>query len=229
MYIASNKDEWKRNKYRLNSCSVVLVVTSKYYRIQTKITIGVRKMISTIKVKVVHPSIKFKVKSKLSFWDFSKCLNKTIDIPPNSNIKIMFTTPTFTKYSLELESKLRDLGYTLDVSPELRANESLTEEYIYVVHDVATVTAYKPDIDTLYGCDVYNTLKTKVWIDCEENETLFLAIAALRDDSDYMQVYTNGTKWIICDGSDFNRWYIENHNLHKATVTELINHFRKEI
>lgn len=73
-------------------------------------------------------------------------------------------------------------------------------------------------------------------IDCGTNEELFLAIAALRDDNDYMQFFTNGIIWFLCDAQR-----VENSNLydkeykiqikngcdyHKATVEELIEHFK---
>lgn len=64
----------------------------------------------------------------------------------------------------------------------------------------------------------------------------FLALAALREDSDYMQFFTNGNHWYICEA---NR--IENSSLfdkeyklqikdgcdyHKATAEEIIEHFK---
>lgn len=75
------------------------------------------------------------------------------------------------------------------------------------------------------------------FVDCGTNEELFLAIAALRDDTDNNQLFTNGKgDWgIYRDGSDgglsgmdfygmpndFNLSYY-----HKATVNELIEHFK---
>lgn len=46
-------------------------------------------------------------------------------------------------------------------------------------------------------------------IDCGTNEELFLAIAALRDDNDYMQFFTNGIIWFLCDAQR-----VENSNLY---------------
>lgn len=77
----------------------------------------------------------------------------------------------------------------------------------------------------------------KGFIDCGTNEELFLAIAALRDDTDNNQLFTNGKgDWgIYRDGSDGglsgmdfygvpNDFEIDNY--HKATVNELIEHFK---
>ena len=74
-------------------------------------------------------------------------------------------------------------------------------------------------------------------IDCGENEDLFLAIAALRDDSDVYQwfvmdieIYLNihvGDWFIATDrigGKDVGT-QIEPLYCHKATVAELIEHF----
>ena len=80
----------------------------------------------------------------------------------------------------------------------------------------------------------------KIMIDCGTNEELFLAIAALRDDSDKHQFFTNCKEWIQCEkedwideisslcvGGKYN--YDKNGELsvgfHKATVGELIKHF----
>ena len=77
------------------------------------------------------------------------------------------------------------------------------------------------------------------FINCEENEDLFLAIAALRDDTDDSQwfVYPPENIWFICDDDDINyareniresvqaAWF---HCSHKATVEELIEHFKEK-
>lgn len=73
-------------------------------------------------------------------------------------------------------------------------------------------------------------------IDCGENMDMFKAIAALRDDSPFMQyfIYEKRTllnkvgKWIICyhKGSNLFGKYIKNGTLRKATVEELIEHFK---
>ena len=66
-------------------------------------------------------------------------------------------------------------------------------------------------------------------IDCGTNEELFLAIAALRDDGNYMQWFTDGEKWRQNKQNDIE---VIRHgeynpiNFHKATVEELIEHFK---
>ena len=66
-------------------------------------------------------------------------------------------------------------------------------------------------------------------IDCGTNEELFLAIAALRDDTDKNQWFTDGEHWNLCNDQDwainYDRW-IPSIYFHKATVEELIKHFK---
>ena len=68
-------------------------------------------------------------------------------------------------------------------------------------------------------------------IDCGENIALFLAIAALRDDSDYMQWFTDGEKWIQDKRNDYEviKYGPGNPiNFRKATINELMEHFNYE-
>lgn len=74
------------------------------------------------------------------------------------------------------------------------------------------------------------------WCDCGTDDRLFIALAALRDDSDYMQYFTNGTDFIICDREDWIDMYsvlcsgayttTELDKFHKATPQELIEYFK---
>lgn len=74
-------------------------------------------------------------------------------------------------------------------------------------------------------------------IDCGTNEDLFLAIAALMDDEDYMQWFTNGKDFILCDRQDWIDMYStlssggkytmdELDLFHKADAQELIQYFK---
>ena len=71
------------------------------------------------------------------------------------------------------------------------------------------------------------------FIDCGTNEELFLAIASLRDDSDKFQYFTNGVFWIKCSQLELKHELDNNYeefcvaDFHKATVEELIKHFKK--
>ena len=69
-------------------------------------------------------------------------------------------------------------------------------------------------------------------INCGTNEELFLAIASLRDDSDKFQYFTNGVFWIKCSQLELKHELDNNYeefcvaDFHKATVQELIEHFK---
>ena len=83
-------------------------------------------------------------------------------------------------------------------------------------------------------CDEEEYLENMIlngFIDCGTNEELFLAIAALRDDSDKHQWFTNDVFWIKCSQIDLKHELDNNYeefcvaDFHKATVEELIKHF----
>ena len=102
------------------------------------------------------------------------------------------------------------------------------------------------EVETVDEDGLYNIMKNpfnddEFVIDCGENIDLFLALAALRKDSDIDQWFvsdpdTNGdNKWFICENSTIEE-YQENcrrdgyfgswvYNCHKATVEEIIKHF----
>lgn len=146
-----------------------------------------------------------------------------------------FTTPCFIRKNTEtLRKKLEELGYLND-SPEWANNCSIIWAYQYPMRGFDTpVYVIADSFDVPF--DKHSALCGK-FIDCGTNEELFLAIAALRDDTDNNQLFTNGKgDWgIYRDGSDgglsgmdfygmpndFNLSYY-----HKATVNELIEHFK---
>lgn len=73
-------------------------------------------------------------------------------------------------------------------------------------------------------------------IDCDVDEELFLAIAAINNETDINQWFTNSdySCWVFCDKNSFEyefeldrdiRCMIIKSQFHKATAEELINHF----
>ena len=146
-----------------------------------------------------------------------------------------FTTPCFIRKNTEtLRNKLEELGYLND-SPEWTNNCSIIWAYQYPMKGFDTpVYVIADSFDVPF--DKHSALCGK-FIDCGTNEELFLAIAALRDDTDKNQwfVYPNENIWFICNDYDINyvREYIRDsvqyawfHCSHKATVNELIEHFK---
>jgi hypothetical protein len=127
-------------------------------------------------------------------------------------------------HHLDYEGVQNDSMYNVDCAVRLAVGNSKRNKL------------YKPTIQT-GGQSFYIHHKTTKYlsgIDCGTNEKLFLAIAALRDDSDYMQWFTDGKTWKVSDWrnakSHFHDWYryfgYTGTNPHKATVEELIQYFK---
>lgn len=129
-----------------------------------------------------------------------------------------FTTPCFIRKSTyKLMSRLNELGYRL-FGCELNEDLCIFTEPEYGLYSVEFFSkiSHPDETDS---------------IDCGTNEELFLAIAALRDDTDNNQWFTDGKDWFFCQYQKvgmhyqdkpeilFDKWY-------KASVNELIEHFK---
>ena len=126
-----------------------------------------------------------------------------------------FTQPCFIrKNTPELRKKLEDLGYI---------------SHIFNNNDANNIYADK--LGTYISVDIENQ---PYYIDCGTNEELFLALAALRDDTDINQYF-------VCDKVSFTLGktyypddylyyqydeFFDKQNWHKATVKEIIEHFK---
>ena len=123
-----------------------------------------------------------------------------------------FTTPCFIrKNSKELQNKLADIGYKFTCFPSGDALVTENERSLAYIEKLSNVP--------YYGIEE----------DCGTNEELFLAIAALRDDSDIHQWFTDGYRWELCgvNKASYEGWKNRYKSVaHKATVEELINHFK---
>ena len=122
----------------------------------------------------------------------------------------MFTQKCFIrKNTPELVKRLEELGYKASFSARNGYGE-----YLYAFNGIVVGGEYNA-YDERSG-----------FIDCKESEELFLAISALRDDTDNMQWFTDGNGyWQQCIGS-FKFPSLAKEKLHKATVQELIEHFK---
>ena len=126
---------------------------------------------------------------------------------------MIFKQPCFIrKNTPELRKKLEELGYTN--TPNGRG------EWCIPIEELEYLVTY-PISGCYQGCNGY-------WyeddFDCGTNEELFLALAALRDDSDYMQWFTDGKLWEKSN-NDLPSHYMQLEG-HKATVEEIIEHFK---
>lgn len=127
----------------------------------------------------------------------------------------MFTQACFIrKNTKELVDKLYEIGYRNYGNPFQFTDFNI----LYTTIDGYYVP-YRVQVDSS-------------WIDCGTNEELFLAIASLRDDSDKFQYFTNGVFWIKCSQLELKHELDNNYeefcvaDFHKATVEELIEHFK---
>ena len=117
----------------------------------------------------------------------------------------MFTQPCFIrKNTPELRKKLEELGYF----------------YTYY-HDSNGIYCYNNIAQTF----TYNNEIPKECIEISKNnEERFLALAALRDDTDKNQWFTDGKLWEKSN-NDLPSRYMQLEG-HKATVEEIIEHFK---
>jgi hypothetical protein len=134
----------------------------------------------------------------------------------------MFTTPCFIrKNTPELREKLDKLGY----SPTLNGHG----EWFIPMDELPYLETF-PMSKSYMGRAGFWSISV---IDCGTNEAKFLALAALRDDTDNEQWFTNGVDWAKWrDGkymSGFEFSYlpssIDYSNYHKATADDIIEHF----
>lgn len=73
---------------------------------------------------------------------------------------------------------------------------------------------------------------SKECIDCLGNPNLFKAVTAIREDSDKWQLFTDGVKWTLCYEESILMWrdiynFPDKNLIHKATLSELKEHFNK--
>jgi len=128
----------------------------------------------------------------------------------------MFTQKCFIrKNTPELVKRLEELGYKASFSARNGYGE-----YLYAFNG------------TIVGGE-YNAYDERSgFIDCKESEELFIAIASIRDDTDKFQYFTNGVFWIKCSQLELKHELDNNYeefcvaDFHKATVQELIEHFK---
>ena len=152
-----------------------------------------------------------------------------------------FTQPCFIrKNTLELRKKLEELGYTNG------AWESPHFEYPYLKCFPNRKFGlfkgegfYMTEDDYRLDGKVWTYNPPKEYIDCGTNEELFLALAALRDDTDKNQWFiSNVDIFTECYNNEWklyedwcNIFTIEDLNseispIRKATTKEIIEHFK---
>ena len=147
----------------------------------------------------------------------------------------MFTTPCFIrKNTPELRNKLEGLGY-------------FPSSKIWYDENFAICTIYRDNVGEYFTFKIDDDFERIIapsypYIDCGTNEKLFIALAAMRDDSDYMQWFIYNTinntvgkfetiEWVLCKDNNvcnYLNWDNCYKYCQKATVEEIIEHFKKE-
>lgn len=129
----------------------------------------------------------------------------------------MFKQPCFIRNNTpELRDLLKDLGQRENTLDDF-SNEWLAANYGMFI-------SVSEGFQNLHPKD----------IDCEQNEDLFLALAAFRDDSDKFQWFTDGINWYFCNCNKFSEYWLYNNisvnldTIHKASVEELIEHLKSK-
>lgn len=165
----------------------------------------------------------------------------------------MFTNACFIrKNTKELRDKLSKMGRRIWISAEFEDsiwlaayNHDNGEEVHgvgYVDHDISP---FDNTDEVLNYFLEENKQTSNPLIDCEGNEDLFLSICALNDETDKNQwFYSTGwtnyngepipDKWVFCDQDTLEHFAFVNNSPNsyrtgwkKATVEELIEHFKK--
>jgi hypothetical protein len=143
----------------------------------------------------------------------------------------MFTTNCFIrKNTSELRTKLKELGYHICPCAEFKDSVWLRTSFITnkpVIHGIGyfneDLTGRKNKQEELDFFLSENYKSENPRIDCGDNEELFIALAALRDDTDKNQWFIVDDLWIK-SSNDIPDKYVQMHG-DKATVEEIIEYF----
>lgn len=135
----------------------------------------------------------------------------------------MFTTPCFIKTNTpQLRKRLEELGY-------------IPPYKIWSDENFAICTIYRDNIGEYIvfkiDDDFENVIKPSYpYIDCGTNEELFLALAALRDDTDkkqwFIMDYGFQKTWVFSETKQFDTNQPFAIKAYKATVEEIMEHFK---
>ena len=143
-----------------------------------------------------------------------------------------FIQPCFIiKNTPELRKKLEELGVIYD-GYYGQNNDFIVVDYGPYNNKYDTVNTLPSNV----SYHTYDGYKTFDYMDCGDNEKLFFALAALRDDSVINQYFICDKVSVTLGKTYYSGDYLyyqydeffDKQNWHKATVEELIEHFKKE-
>lgn len=158
----------------------------------------------------------------------------------------MFTTKCFIrKNTPELRDKLEKLGYHICSCCKFKDNiwlhNFISDKHDrYEIHGLGAWDVEDSQEEVLNLYLIGNAEHPNPAIDCGEDEELFLALAALRDDTDKYQWFIYNSMdctveklrnfyWFKCEEDkieDMMYWDCAYLNCTKATIEEIIEHFK---
>lgn len=148
---------------------------------------------------------------------------------------MVFIQPCIIKNTPERRAKLELLGVIYD-GYYGQNNDFIVVDYGPYNNKYDTVNTLSSNV----SYHTYDGYKTFDYMDCGDNEDLFFALATLRDDTDVNQWFVmdvevymdiNQGDWFIATDRNKGKHIgtqIDPMYCHKATVEEIIKHFKKE-
>ena len=152
----------------------------------------------------------------------------------------MFTEEIYIrKNTPSIRKKLKQLGHTLCVCTEFDGAAILTVTNKPDVYRSVHGWGYTDEYPALTQEEILDDFyKTTDKYDCGENEDLFLALAALRDDSDFMQLFIlledygagdygflSKGSLLLCKAEKIHQYFPIGMKLRKATKQEIIDYY----
>lgn len=111
------------------------------------------------------------------------------------------------------------------------------KELIRWIRDMNMMYCHDPESRIICVCtDRVSALNGfKIGIDCGDNIFIFRALAAMNDENDYMQWFTDGESFELCTGIEYLKEDLIPCDLQerkdfwrKATVTEIVEYFKNK-
>lgn len=133
-----------------------------------------------------------------------------------------FIYSSFIGNTTEMREWLEKIGY------------KLVDERVDFPFMQTNPVGFKFPNGTYRTCRYYGKppLEEAGYVNCLGNTDLFRAVTAVRNDSDFMQWFTDGYTWACCQTKKWEDYVVLSYNFylrncHKATLEELIEHFKK--
>lgn len=181
----------------------------------------------------------------IDFEKLEKMLDEALDKETKESLedfmkdnKPKFVVECFIrKNTPELRNKLNELGYHICSCTEFEDAKWL-ETFLQTDHPSVHGIGYWDEtcpFEPHQALDFFvkeNATSEIPAIDCDENEDLFLTLAALRDDNNYMQWFTDGENWFQNKQNDIEviNCKVGNPiNFHKATAEEIIKAYKDKL